>query len=150
MINGSAIGDKLLYILPLALILIILTFIAYSLVAGILASMTATIEDYQQVQIPIIMISLAGYYLAMMAGMFDGSVLIKALSFVPFISSILSPSLLVMGQIGLIEVLISIGIMVITNYLLIHYGLRIYKVGILNYSSSGLWGKMLRALKTKN
>lgn len=146
-IKTGAMGDKLVYIIPLALVLIVLTFIAYSLVAGILASMTTTIEDYQQVQIPILVVSVLGYYLSIMAGLFKGSIIIKILSFIPFISAILSPSLLVLGQIGIIEVLCSIAIMILTNYLLIKYGLKIYKVGILNYSSSGLWKKMFKAVK---
>jgi ABC-type Na+ efflux pump, permease component len=147
MVMKSSLADKLIYIIPLTLILIVLTFIAYSLVAGILASMTTTIEDYQQVQTPIMLISVFGYYLAIMAGLFKGAVFIKLLSFVPFISAILCPSLLILGQIGIIEVIISIIIMIVTNYLLIKYGLKIYKVGILNYSSSGLWKRMFKALK---
>lgn len=147
MVLNSSLGEKLIFIIPLTLILIILTFIAYSLVAGILASMTTTTEDYQQVQTPIMIILLLGYYLAIMAGMFKGSLLIKILSFIPFVSAILCPSLLVLGQIGFIEVIISILIMIGTIYILVKYGLKIYKVGILNYSSSGLWKKMAKALK---
>jgi len=37
--------------------------------------------------------------------------------------------------------------MIVTVWLLIKYGLRIYKVGILNYSSKDLWKKMFKALK---
>lgn len=144
---SSGLGEQLIYIIPLTIILVILTFIAYSLLAGILASMTTNIEDFQQLQTPLIFISLAGYYLAMMAGMFKGALFIKVLSFIPLISAILSPSLLVMGQIGVIEVLISVVVLVVFIWILIKYGLRIYKVGILNYSSSGLWKKMFRAIK---
>ncbi len=143
----SSIGSHMTIIVPLVIILILLTFVAYALVAGVLASMTTTTEDYQQVQVPIIVLSLLGYYLGIMAGMFKGSLVIKIFSFVPFISSILAPSLLVLGQMGIGELILSIGIMVLTNFLLIRYGLRIYKVGILNYSSSGLWKKMVKALK---
>lgn len=143
----SGVLDKLIYIIPLTLILMIVTFIAYSLLAGILASMTTNIEDFQQLQTPIMIISLVGYYLAILANVFGGSIFIKILGFVPFISAILSPSLLVIGQFGILEVIISIILVIITNYLLIRYGLRIYKVGILNYSSEGLWNKMLKALK---
>ena len=143
----SGVLDKLIYIIPLTLILMIVTFIAYSLLAGILASMTTNIEDFQQLQTPIMIISLVGYYLAILANVFGGSIFIKILGFVPFISAILSPSLLVIGQFGILEVIISIILVIITNYLLIRYGLRIYKVGILNYSSEGLWKKMLKALK---
>ena len=145
---NSSIGANLIYIIPLALVLTVLTFIAYSALAAVLASMTTNIEDFQQLQTPIMLISLAGYYLAIMAGVFEGATFIKVLSYVPFISAILSPSLLVLGQIGIIDVIISIVLVIITNYLLIKYGLKIYKVGILNYSSKDLWKKMFKALKS--
>ena len=143
----SGVLDKLVYIVPLTFILMIVTFIAYSLLAGILASMTTNIEDFQQLQTPIMIISLVGYYLAILANVFGGSIFIKILGFIPFISAILAPSLLVIGQFGILEVVIAIILVMITNFLLVHYGLRIYKVGILNYSSEGLWKKMLKALK---
>ena len=92
-------------------------------------------------------ISLVGYYLAMMSSVFDGALFIKIFAFVPFISAILAPSLLMLGQIGIIEMIISIAIMILTNYLLIKYGMRIYKVGILNYSAKGLWKKMFKAAR---
>lgn len=146
-IMNSNLGSQLIYIIPMILILMILTFIAYSLLAGVLASMTTNTEDFQQLQTPIMIISLVGYYLAMMASVFDGALFIKIFAFVPFISAILAPSLLILGQIGIIETIISILIMVVTNYLLIKYGMRIYKVGILNYSSKGLWKKMFKAAR---
>lgn len=149
MIANSGSGDKLIIIIIFTIILMILTFIAYSLVAGILASMTTNTEDYQQIQTPIMIILLLGYYLSIMSGMFEGSIFIKILSFVPFISAILSPSLLVMGQIGVFEISISILIMLATLYILIKYGLRVYKVGILNYSSEGIWKKIFKSVRNK-
>ena len=143
----SDIASSLAYIIPLAIILMILTFIAYAILAGILASMTTNTEDFQQMQMPIVIISLVGYYLAMMAGLFDGSIFIKVLSFIPFISAILAPSLLILGQIGIFEVVIAIILLIITIWLLLKYGMRIYRVGILNYSSKDLWKKMFKALK---
>lgn len=148
-LNEMGILDKLIYIIPLTLILMILTFIAYSLLAGILASMTTNMEDYQQLQTPIIIISLAGYYLSIMAAMFEGSLFIKILAYLPFISSLLAPSLLILGQIQLIDFTISVIILILTIYVLYKYGLKIYKVGILNYSSTGLWKKMFKAIKEK-
>lgn len=142
-------AEKLVIIVIFTILLMILTFIAYSLVAGILASMTTNAEDYQQVQVPIVIVLLLGYYLSMVAGMFEGSLFIKILSFFPFISAILSPSLLVLGQIGIIEIIISTIIMIFTIYILVKYGLRIYKVGILNYSSTGMWKKMFKSLRNK-
>lgn len=148
-ILSSSLGSQLIYIIPLVLILMILTFIAYSLMAGVLASMTTNTEDFQQLQTPIMIISLVGYYLAMMASVFNGALFIKIFAFIPFISAILAPSLLILGQIGIFQMIISILIMILTNYLLIKYGMRIYKVGILNYSSKGLWKKMFKAAKSE-
>jgi len=146
-LNESGFTDKLIYLLPLTIILMILSFVAYSLIAGILASMTVNAEDYQQLQTPIIIICLISYYLAVMAGMFNGSLFIKVLSYVPLISCLLSPALLVIGQIGIIDVVISIVVMVIFVMILTKYGLRIYKVGILNYSTDKLWQRMFKAVK---
>ena len=149
-ITQSGIMSKIGIILPTTLILMILTFIGYSLLSGILASMTTNQEDYQQLQTPIVIISLVGYYMSMMASVFEGSIFIKVASYVPFISALLSPVLLFLGQITYIDVLISLGLMILVIWLLIKYGLRIYKVGILNYSSSNLWKKMFKAVKNKD
>ena len=136
-----------LYIIPIVIIMIILTFFAYSLLAGILASMTTNQEDYQQLQTPIVIVSLVGYYLSMMASLFKGSLFIKIMSYIPFVSSTLAPTLLVLGEISLFDLCISIALLVGAIYLLMHYGLRIYKVGILNYSGTNLWKKMFAAIR---
>lgn len=144
-ING--ILNSIISDIPMVIILMIITLFGYSLIAGILASMTTNMEDFQQLQTPIFVVSLVGFYLAIMNSMFDGALFIRILSYVPFISAILSPSLLVTGVIGFKDILLSILLMVVVIYLLIKYGLKIYKEGILNYSSTKLWKKMLEALK---
>ncbi len=141
--------SSLAVVIPLLIILLIVTLLGYSLLAGVLASMTTNNEDFQQLQTPIVVISLIGYYLAMLAGMFKGSLFIRILSYIPFISAILSPSLFILGDVGIIDVIISILLSIGVVYLLIKYGIRIYKVGILNYSSKGLWKKMFKAMKEK-
>ena len=128
--------------IPVTLILMLITFFAYSLLAGVLASMTTNMEDYQQLQTPIMIVSMAAYYLSFMAATFDGSIIIKILGFVPFISALLAPALLVLGQFTILDMIIAIVIMLVFIFLLYKYGMKIYKVGILNYSGTGLWKKM--------
>lgn len=142
--------NNLVYLIPLTLILMVLSFLAYSLIAGILASMTTNMEDFQQIQTPIMLVLLAGYYLSMMAGMFEGSLFIKILSYIPFLSCLISPSLFMMGQISIIDVLISIVILIFFIFVLFKYGLRIYKIGILNYSNEKVWSRLAKAVKTKD
>lgn len=135
--------------LPWIIILLLLSFVAYSLLAGILASMTTSAEDYQQLQTPMMMLIMVAYFVAIMASTYEKSTFIIILSVLPFLSCIIAPVLLLIGQIGVIEVLIAVGLLLVTIFLLLRYGLRIYKVGILNYSSDKLWKKMFTSIKTK-
>lgn len=149
MINASSLIQEVILALPLVIILLILSIIAYSLLAGILASMTTSIEDYQQLQTPMMILIMVGYYLALMASGFENATFITVFSIVPFISALLAPVLLVMGQIGITEIIISIVLLVIVIGLFFRYGIRIYKVGILNYSTSKLWTKLFKAMRQK-
>lgn len=146
-LNASGVVDKLWIIIPITLIMILLSFVAYSLVAGILASMTVNIEDFNQLQTPIMLITLAGYYLSVMAAMFDGSIFIRIISYVPFLSVFISPTLFVLGQITVVDMLISVIVLILFVWILLKSGLKVYKVGILNYSSGNVWKKFASAFK---
>ena len=149
-IKETGMLNQLISLIPAALILMVLSFIAYSLIAGILASMTTNMEDFSQIQTPIMLVLLAGYYLAIMAGMFDGSTLIKILSYLPFLSCLISPSLYMIGQITMVDVIISIVILILFIIAMTKYGLRVYKVGILNKKKKKIWTRFLKALKSKD
>ena len=136
--------------LPFLLVLILLSFLAYSLLAGILASMTTNIEDFQQLQAPIVFILLAGYYLSIMAGMFQGSIFLKVASYIPLISCLLSPTLFVMGEVTIIDVMISIVLLIAFLYLIVTYGMKVYKVGILNYSNEKVWTRFVKAFRKED
>ncbi len=149
MVKDTGVFGLLLQGLPIIVVLFILSFIAYAIVAGVLASMTTSIEDFQQLQTPIMLIIMVGYYLAIMAVQFDGSLFIEIASYVPMLSFLVSPVLFMLGQITIWQMLIATIIMALFTWFIFHYGLRIYKVGILNYSSSKLWKKMFKSLKQK-
>ena len=48
------------------------------------------------------------------------------------------------------DVIISIVVLIITIALMTKYGLRVYKVGILNYSNEKIWSRFAKALKSKD
>ncbi len=150
MISASSLLQEVMLALPLIIILLVLSIIAYSLLAGILASMTTSIEDYQQLQTPMMILIMVGYYLALMASGFENATFITVFSIIPFISALLAPVLLIMGQIGITEIIISIVLLIIVIGLFFKYGIRVYKVGILNYSTSKLWTKLFKAMRQKD
>ena len=146
-LSATGLISNIISLLPLLLVLIILSFLAYSLLAGILASMTTNIEDFQQLQTPIVFILLAGYYLAIMAGMFQGSVFLKIAGYIPLISCLLAPTLYIMGEISILDILIAIILLIGFLYLLIKYGMKVYKVGILNYSNEKVWTRFIKVFR---
>lgn len=146
-VDISSITDKLLILVPFTLVLMLLSFIAYAVLSGILASMTVNIEDFNQLQTPMMIVLMVGYYLSLTASMFNGSTLIHVLSYVPFISAFLSPTLYIIGDITWIEMLISIILMLVLIYLLIVKGMNVYKNGILNYSNDKIWSRVKKSLK---
>jgi ABC-2 type transport system permease protein len=144
---NSDMMSTILYGVPFFIVLILLSFIAYSLFIGVLASMTTSMEDYQQIQTPVMLFLMVGYYLALIASVYEGAIFIKVAAYIPLISGILAPVLYTLGQFTLIDMGISILLLVGLCVLLYKYGLKIYKVGILNYSSSKLWKKIFKSLK---
>lgn len=150
MVKESGVLDLLLKGLPIMIVLFITSFLLYAILAGVLASMTTSIEDYQQLQTPLMIILLVGYYIAIMASQFDGAIFIKIISYIPMLSFLVAPVVFMLGQTTLLELGISAAICVLFCFLFFRYGLRIYKVGILNYSSNKLWKKIFKSVKEKD
>ena len=136
-------------IIPLLVIFFLFTLITYAIIAGVLASITTSIDDFQQLQTPLMLIISLGFYISIMAVIFEGSRFIKFMSFIPLISFLLSPSLYMLNQISIVSLIIAIILQIIFSFLVYKYGLRIYKEGILNYSGTNLWKKMFRSMKSK-
>ena len=148
-VKSSGVIEVLLQGLPWILLLLVVSFLAYAILAGVLASVTTSNEDFQQLQTPLMLTIMAGYYLAIIAVGFEGALFIKIASYMPMLSFMLSPVLFMLGQISIWELAISTLIMIAFTAVIFKYGLRIYKVGILNYSSSKLWTKMFESIKQK-
>lgn len=148
-VKNTGVLNLLVQGLPFILLLFLFSFLAYAILAGVLASMTTNIEDYQQLQTPLMIILLVGYYIAIMASAFDGALFVKIIAYVPMLSFLIAPVIFLLGQISIYELALSTMICGGVTYLLFHFGLRIYKVGILNYSSQDLWKKIFKSLKTK-
>lgn len=146
-LKDTGVFDLLLKGSVVLIILYVVSFIAYAIVSATLASMTTNNEDFQQLQTPLMIIMMVGYYVAIMSFVFDGSLFINILAYIPLLSVMIAPTLYLMGEMTLISLTCTTIVTSIITYFLYKYGLRIYKVGILNYSSSKLWRKMFKSLK---
>lgn len=141
------INSEFIIFIGLVLLLLVLTIVAYSLLAAILASMTTNAEDFQQLQTPLVMISLLAYYATFIVKVAENNIIVKSLSYFPLVSSTLLPGMITKGSAGLNDLLIAIAILILFLFLLAKYGMKVYRVGILNYSSDGLWKKVFKSIK---
>lgn len=141
--------DILLKGAPILIIIFLLSFFIYATLAGVLASMTTSSEDFQQLQTPLMIVLMLGYYIGIMASAFKGSIFIRIISYLPFLSSMVAPITYILGETSLIDLVISALILFISCLVLFKYGIRVYKVGILNYTSKDLWKKVFQSLKIK-
>lgn len=135
---------------PILIVIFLLSFFVYATLAGVLASMTTSAEDFQQLQTPLMIVLMLGYYIGIMAAAFKGSIFIRIISYIPFLSSMVAPITYILGETTIVDLGISAVVLLITCFFLFKYGIRIYKVGILNYSSKDLWKKVFKSLKVKD
>ena len=71
------------------------------------------------------------------------------MAFIPMISFLVAPSIYLLGQMSILGLIVSTILSILFLMVIYKTGLKIYKVGILNYSSTDLWKKMFKSLKTK-
>ena len=135
---------------PILIVIFLLSFFVYATLAGVLASMTTSAEDFQQLQTPLMIVLMLGYYIGIMAAAFKGSIFIRVISYIPFLSSMVAPITYILGETTIVDLGISAVVLLITCIFLFKYGIRVYKVGILNYSSKDLWKKVFKSLKVKD
>jgi len=136
-------------ILPIVAIFFLVTLVSYAVCAAVLASMTTNIDDFQQLQTPLMLIVSIGFYLAIFAIIYNGSNFIKIMSFIPLISLLISPALYMLGEASILSVAIAMIIQLVFLIIVFKKGLKVYKVGILNYSGEHLWKKIFKALKER-
>ncbi len=135
---------------PILIVIFLLSFFIYATLAGVLASMTTSAEDFQQLQTPLMIVLMLGYYIGIMAAAFKGSIFIRIISYIPFLSSMVAPITYILGETTIVDLGISAVVLLIACIFLFKYGIRVYKVGILNYSSKDLWKKVFKSLKVKD
>ena len=135
-------------ILPIVAIFFLITLVSYAVCAAVLASMTTNIDDFQQLQTPLMLIVSIGFYLSIFAIIYNGSHFIKIMSFVPLVSLLISPALYMLGEASILSVVIAMLIQLAFLVLVFKKGMKVYKVGILNYSGEHLWKKIFKALKS--
>ena len=140
--------------LPLGQILIgfILYFIlGYLLYASIFAAIGSAVEnegDSQQLQLPVTIPLLLGFFIALYAFKAPDSALVFWGSMIPFTSPIVMLARLPFG-VPLWELVVSLVVLFLTFVLFAYLSAKVYKVGILMFGKKSSWKDLWKWLKQK-
>ena len=124
-----------------------LGFALYALLYAAAGSLVSRQEDVQQVAMPMIVLAMAGYFLASFAVNAIEASWVAPLSFVPFFSPYLMLARLTVGHVAAWEVALSIGILIATIGLAIVVAGRVYRAGVLMYGQRPTVRSFYRALR---
>lgn len=139
-INLSLGGERLAMVGEIGA-MIIISLVAYMLVAAMLGSMANRQEDASKVATPLMVTIIGAFLVAMFFMNRPINNLVRAVSYVPYISVFFMPLRMIKADAGLIQGGIAIGILILATYLTYRFASRVYKKHILNYSSTSFFEK---------
>lgn len=132
----------------LILLFFVLGYMLYAFMNAVSGASVDKIEDLNSAMMPVMIISMGAFYLsyftAVMGTTYD--YLVKLAMYIPFSAPFIMPFVLLNGEVGMTEILISLGILVATIILVTLLSVRIYTASVMHY------GKRLKikdALKRK-
>lgn len=119
-----------------AIVFFILGYFLYATLAALLGSLVSRTEDVQQMIMPMTMLIVIAFILAA-TGLSNPELgYLKATSYIPFFAPLVMFLRVGMLDLPMWEPLLSIGIMLVTIFILGWFGARVYKGGVLMYGPS--------------
>lgn len=119
-----------------ALLFFILGYLLYATIAAMFGSLVSRVEDLQQLLMPMFILIIIAFFIAMFGLNMPEAKFITISSFIPFFSPMIMFLRIGMLEVPLWEVVLSIGILVGTIVILGLIGARIYRGGVLMYGPS--------------
>ncbi|HEY4058218.1 MAG TPA: ABC transporter permease [Kofleriaceae bacterium] len=133
--------------LIIVLAFFVVGFFFYASMYAAVGAMVSSEQDTQQVQMPITMLLIIGVMCFQLVTASPRGTTTTVLTHVPFWSPILMPMRFVLGGASLGEVLISLGILIVTTLLVVRAAAKIYRVGVLLYGKRPTLSELVRWLR---
>ena len=122
----------------ITLIYFLLGYLTFALMYALTGSTVSKPEDIQSANQPVVFITIIGFYLAYFSMINPSSNLNQLAALLPISSPFCMPLRIMMGASSVNEVLLSIGILIITIMLIAKIAIKIYSNAILNYGKSSI------------
>src|SRR5690606_1961665 len=112
-----------------------------------LGSVVSRTEDLGQAVMPMTIISLAGFYIAMFSIATPESTLVTVSSYIPFLSPFVMLLRIGLTNIATWEILVSLGILLVTIYICVIVSSKIYRTGVLMYGKRPSMKELIKAVR---
>lgn len=143
------IGDILLNLVSVNLIYVVLGIVIYTILAAFFGALVVRVEDTSKTIQPITILIIVSFLSSMVFINNPSSMIVKVLSYVPFLSSFFMPIRVIDNSVSIVEISISLVILFAITALMTSYISKIYFGLILQSDDVGIWKNFKRGLKFK-
>jgi len=135
--SAASLGDSFVALSPALIVaylgFFVLGFTLYALVYAAAGSLVSRPEDLQVIALPLSLVAIGGYLIAIGALSGSGGTLVRVASFVPFWSPFVMLTRLTVAQVQPWELALSFGLLIVTIVLMVGFAVRVYAAGVLLY-----------------
>jgi ABC-2 type transport system permease protein len=133
--------------LVVSVVYFLIGFFLYAVLFAAVGSIVSRTEDLGQAVMPITILTLIGFYIAMFGLSTPESTLVVVCSYIPFFSPFLMVLRVGLSEPGWWEVWVSLGIMLVTTLLLGWLSAKIYRTGVLMYGKRPSVKELIKAMR---
>ncbi|MGA9467173.1 MAG: ABC transporter permease [Exiguobacterium marinum] len=128
------------------LVFFLLGYLLYASLFAVLGSLVSRVEESQQMVMPVIMLLVAAFLVAMFGLNNPDATIVTILSFVPFFTPMLMFLRVMLVDVAVWEVALSIGLLVGTIGVTLWIGSKFYRGGVLFYGTNAIkqWRQILQ------
>lgn len=134
-------------LLVFGLIFYILGYFLYAMLYAAIGSIVSRTEDLGQAVMPITMLSLVAFYIAIFSLSAPESMLMKVSTYIPFISPTTILVRIGLGSIPMWEILLSLAILIVSILVFGWLAAKIYRTGVLMYGKRPTFKELRKAMK---
>jgi ABC-2 type transport system permease protein len=128
------------------LVFFLLGYLLYASLFAVLGSLVSRVEESQQMVMPVIMLLVAAFLVAMFGLNNPDATIVTILSFVPFFAPMLMFLRVMLVDVAVWEVALSIGLLIGTIGVTLWIGSKFYRGGVLFYGTNAIkqWRQILQ------
>ncbi|WPK10983.1 ABC transporter permease [Lysinibacillus louembei] len=140
---GELHGQYLLYVAAFLLV----TIFMFLIIGALLGSLVSKPEEASQAMMPAMILVIVAFFIMVTATGNPDTLLVTIASYVPFTSGMVMPMRIGATDLGVLEPVISLAILVASTFVLYLVSISFYKRSVLTYSTGGLIQKIKTVFK---